>query len=87
MPSTAQSHDADNGGFAATAEQTQEGPTTEVGNDDAPSWEHHWEADAQPAETTTADTFDWEAWLEDIKPSPRPGYQPFDDLLKSSFYH
>ena len=63
VPSTAQSHDTENGDFAATAEHNQEGPTTEVGHEDAPSWELHWEADAQPAETTTPDTFDWEALI------------------------
>ena len=51
----------DNGDTVASTGHTQEDPMTEMGNDDAPSWEHHWEADAQPAETTTADTFDWEA--------------------------
>ena len=86
VTSTAQSNDADKDGLAATAGHTQEGPTTEVENEDAPAWEHHFEADAQPAETSTDDNFDWEAWLEDIKPSPRPGYRPFDDLLKSPFY-
>ena len=80
-----QEDDNNNGGTAATAELTQEGPTSEVENEE-PSWEHHWEADAQPAASPTVDPFDWEAWLEDIKPSPCPGYQPFDDLLKSPYY-
>ena len=74
----------DNGTVSSTV-QTQEGSTAEVETEAAPSWEHHWEADAQPA-SSPADDDDssyWEAWLEDIQYKPRPGYQPFDDLLKN----
>ena len=85
VPTTAQSHEVAQDGSDAIAEH-HEASTTEVEHHDAPSWEHLWEADAQPAETTTTDSFDWEAWLEDIKPMPRPGYKPFDDLLKSPHY-
>ena len=28
----------------------------------------------------------WEAWLEEISQLPVPGYQPFDDLLRSPYY-
>ena len=71
--------------LATEPQQRHGSPTTEVGEEDAPSWERHWEVDEQPAETTI-DDFDWEAWLEDIKPTFRPGYKPFDDLLKSPHY-
>ena len=54
---------------------------TEV-EEEAPSWEKHWEADAQPATSPADDTWDEGiAWLEEIT---RPGYQPFDDLLPTS---
>ena len=82
VPTTAQSPDETHDGSDGHCEAS----TTPVEQHDAPSWEHSWVADAQPAETTNHDTFNWEAWLEDIKPIPRPGYQPFDDLLKSPHY-
>ena len=75
----------DNGTVPSTV-RAQEGTTAEVETEDAPSWEHHWEADAQPAASPEDD--EWAegiAWLEDIKHNPRPGYQPFDDLLQTPF--
>ena len=68
-------------GAVPTTVQSQ-GDPAEGEKDDAPSWERHWEADAQPAASPDEDNSYWEEWLEDIQYKPRPGYQPFDDILK-----
>ena len=51
-----------------------------------PSWEQHWETDTQQPATQVEDSFDWEAWLDEIKELPAQGYKPFEDLLKSPRY-
>ena len=68
-------------------QQTQQPSAENTWSEEAPpSWEQHLENDTQQPATQVEDSFDWEAWLDEIKHLPIQGYKPFDDLLKSPHY-
>ena len=59
-----------------TQQQSEENAWSEEA---PPSWEQHWENDTQQPATQVEDSFDWEAWLDEIKQLPMQGSKPFDD--------
>ena len=80
--------DEDDRAMSSHADQHTQQPSEEnTWSEEAPpSWEQHWETDTQQPATQVEDSFDWEAWLDEIKELPAQGYKPFDDLLKSPHY-
>ena len=80
--------DEDDRAMSSHADQHTQQPSEEnTWSEEAPpSWEQHWETDTQQPATQVEDSFDWEAWLDEIKELPAQGYKPFDDLLKSTHY-
>ena len=67
----------------------EEANAASEGEDTPPAWEQIWgQNDGLHRDPSPEDTsgYFWELRLAEISQLPAPGYQPFDDLLKSPYY-